>query len=80
MKNPDVYISESFFLNLTFLGKGKQSIIYSISIFRIIIEWKMNSREFLGLVELTTDQVFCIYELKEVVIVSNNEHFLFVAF
>ena len=37
-------------------------------------------REFLGLVDLTRAQAFCIYKLTEVVIVSKDKDLIFAAF
>ena len=80
MNNLSILISECFFLSLVSLREARQRISHSISFFLTIIDLKMVLREFLGLADLTRAQVFYIYKLTKIIIISKNEHLIFVAF
>ena len=80
MKNLSILISERFFRSLASLWEAKQSISHSISFFLMIINLKVVLKEFLGPVDLTRAQAFCIHELTEVIIVSEDEDLIFIAF
>lgn len=80
MKNMRMLISESFFLGLGSLGKARQGISSRISLSLIIIDSDMISREFLCPANLTKTQTFCMYELAEVIMVSKDKDFIFIAF
>ena len=80
MKNLGILISESFFHNLTSLWKTGQGISRSISLFLTVIDLKVVSRELLGLADLLRAQAFCIHELTEVIMISEDENLVFAAF
>lgn len=80
MKNLGVLIFKSLFLCLAHLREVRQGISCSIRIFLIMIKSEVISREFFGLLDLTRAQTFCIYELTEVVVVSEYKDFIFAAF
>ncbi len=80
MNNLSILISEHFFLGLSFLGEGRQSISRSISFFLTIINSEVILKELLGPADLMRAQVFCIHELTEVIMVSKDEDLVFTAF
>ncbi len=80
MENLGVLISGSLFLSLASLGEVRQGISHSISLFLMIIDLEVILREFLGPVDLTRAQAFCIHELIEIIMVSKDKDFIFVAF
>ncbi len=80
MKNLEILICESFFLDLAFLKEVRQTISYSISFSLTIIDLEVVLREFLGLVDLIKAQTLYIYELKEVIIVNKDEDLVFATF
>lgn len=80
MKNLEILICESFFLNLAFLKKVRQSISHNIIFFLTIVDLKIVLREFLGLVDLIRAYTLYIYELREVIMVNRDEDLVFAAF
>lgn len=76
----NIFVSEHFFHSLTFLKKVKQSISHNISFFLKIINLNVVLQELLGLAGLKVVQVFCIYELAEIVIIGKNKNLKFAAF
>lgn len=80
MDNPNILISEHFFLDLTFLKIVRQNISHSISLFLMIIDLKLVLQELLGLANLVRAQNFHIYELAEVIIDNKDEKHIFAAF
>ncbi len=79
MENLGVFISESLFLGLAFLGEARQDISRSISLSLTIIDSEVVSRELLGLADLMRAQAFCIHESTEVIMVSKDEDLIFAA-
>ena len=80
MKNLSVLGSKLFFLIQAFLKEMRECICNSICFTLTIIDLKMVIRELLGSAKLTRAQTFCIHELLEVIIVSENKDFMFAAF
>ncbi len=80
MKNLGVLISESFFLSLAPWREARQGISRSIGISRTLIDLEVVSRELLGPVDLAGAQTLCINELMEVVVVSEVDDLVCVAF
>ncbi len=80
MENLGVLNSESFFLGLASLGEARQGISRNISLFLIIINSEVVSRELLGLADLTRAQAFRIHKSTEVIMVSKDEDLVFAAF
>lgn len=80
MTNLSVFISESFFLCLVFLGKTRLDINCNISLSLIIIDSEVVLKEFLSPIDLTKTQAFCIYELTKGFMVSKDKDLIFVAF
>lgn len=79
IENVRVFRSESLFLSRTSLGKTRKGIRSSICIFLATLDSEIESRKFLGPSNLPQTQVFCIYELAEIVRVSENKNFKFAA-
>ena len=77
MKNLSSLILKRFFLDLAFLYKAKQGISHSISIFLTIIDLKVISRKFLGLVNLTKAQALSIHKLTGVILVNKDKNVVF---
>lgn len=80
MKNLEILISKSLFFGLAFLCEARQSISCSISLFLTVINWKVISREFLGIADLTKTQTFCIHKSTEVVVVIKDKDLIFAVF
>ena len=84
MKNLSILILKHFFLSLASVEEAKQvisrTISHSISLFLIIIDLEVVSRELLSPADLTRAQGLCIYELIEVFMVSKDEDLVFVVF
>lgn len=69
----EILISKSIFLSLASLGKARQSISNSSSLFLAIIDSEVVLQELLGSVNLIKAQSFHIYKLAEVIMVSKNK-------
>ncbi len=80
VKNLGVLIFESLFLGLAPLREAKQAISRSISFFLIIIDLEVISRELLGPADLAGAPTPCIYESKEVVVISEDKDLVFAVF
>ncbi len=80
MEDLRVFISESFFLDLTSLEEVRQGISCNISLSLIIIDLEVVLRDFLGPIDLVRVQVFYIHELTEVIIVDKDKDLVFAAF
>ncbi len=80
MKNLGVLISENLFFGLASLKEVIQGISRSITLFLIIIDLEVVSRELLGPADLTRAQTLCIHESAEVIMVSKYEDLIFAAF
>ena len=80
MKNLSVLSSKLFFLIQASLKETRKCICSSIRFTLTIIDLKMVTRELLGPADLTRAQTFRINELSEVIMVSENENFVFAAF
>ncbi len=76
----EILISECFILSLAFLREIRQSISRNISFSLSIIDLEVISRELLGLADLTRAQVFYIYELAKVIMVSKNKELILATF
>ncbi len=79
MKNLRILIFESFLFGLASLKEARQGISRNISLFLIIIDLEVVSRELLGLADLAEAQTLCIYELTEIVVVDKDEDLMFAA-
>ncbi len=79
MENLGVFISESLFFGLAFLGEARQGISRSICLSLTIIDLKVVSRELLGLAYLTKAQAFRIHVSTEVIMVSKDKNLIFAA-
>ncbi len=80
MKNLEILLSKSLFLDLASLREAKQGINCSISLSWTIIDLEMIFRELLCPADLTRAQTLCIHRLAEVIIVSNDEDLVFAVF
>lgn len=80
MKNFGVHNLEILFFGQTSLKEARQSICSSISLFLIMIDPKIVSRELLSIADLTGAQALHIHELTKVVMVNKNEDFVLAAF
>lgn len=80
MKNLSVLISERFFLGLASLRKSRQNISHSISFSLIIIDLEVVLIELWGPTNQLRAQTFYIHESTQVIIVSKDKVFVFVAF
>lgn len=80
VKNLEILIFESFFLSLACLEIAKQSIDSHISFFPTIIDLELVLIELIYLADLTITEIFCIYELIEVIIVSKDKDLVFAIF
>ena len=79
MKNLSILILERFF-GLGFLWESRQSINYSISFFLLIINSKVKLKELSSLSYLIKAQIFDIYKLIEVIIISRDKFLYLVSF
>ena len=80
MKNFRVLSSKLFFLIQAFVKEMRACIYGSICFTLTIIDLTIVTRKLLGPADLTRAQTLCIYELSEVIMVSENEDFVFAAF
>ena len=80
MKNLSVLSLKLFFVIQVSLKETRKCICSFIHFILTIINSKMITRELLGPVDLMRAQTFYIYELSEVIMVSENKDFVFVAF
>lgn len=71
MKSLKIFIFNYFFLSLTFLVEIKTKHQYNINLF---FNSKIILRKFLDLANLAKTQVFLIYELIKIVIVSKDKN------
>lgn len=80
IKNLNIFIFVYFCLYLTFLGEIRHNINHNMNISLIIIDLKIISQELLDFVDLMRTQVFSIYKLIKVVIVSIDKDLIFAVF
>ena len=69
-----------FFLSPASLWEARQGISHSISLFLIIIDTKVVSKEVLRPTDLTRAQAFCIHESTKVIVVSRDKDLVFAVF